>query len=65
MKAIALCDFLSSTQAEFDETEEFIRVNDSPAPSGCFMPVQILKKVGEFNESFRFHLDNGWLARLS
>ena len=65
MKAIALCDFVSSTQAEFDETDELIRVNDFPTPSGWFMPVQTLKKVGEFNESYRFHLDNEWLGRLS
>ena len=65
MKAIALCDFVSSTQAEFDETDELIRINDFPTPSGWFMPASTLKKVGEFNESYRFHLDNDWLGRLS
>jgi len=65
MQAIALCDFVSSTQAEFDETGEFIRVNDFPTPSGWFMPASTLKIVGEFNESYRFHLDNEWLGRLS
>ena len=65
MKAIALCDFVSSTQAEFNEADELIRVNDFPTPSGWFMPASTLKKVGEFNESYRFHLDNEWLGRLS
>jgi glycosyltransferase involved in cell wall biosynthesis len=65
VKAIALCDFVSSTQAEFDETDELIRINDFPTPSGWFMPVSTLKKVGEFNESYRLHLDNEWLGRLS
>ena len=64
-KAIALCDFVSSTQAEFNEANEFIRVNDFPTPSGWFMPVSTLKKVGEFNESYKYHLDNEWLGRLS
>jgi glycosyltransferase involved in cell wall biosynthesis len=65
MKAIARCDFVSSTQAEFDEAGEFIRVNDFPTPSGWLMPVSTLKKVGEFNESYKYHLDNEWLGRLS
>ncbi len=64
-KAIALCDFVSSTQAEFNEANEFIRVNDFPTPSGWFMPVSTLKKVGEFNEGYKYHLDNEWLGRLS
>ena len=65
MKAIALCDFVSSTQAEFDEADELIRINDFPTPSGWFMPATTLKRVGEFNESYRFHLDNEWLGRLA
>jgi glycosyltransferase involved in cell wall biosynthesis len=64
VKAIALCDFVSSTQAEFDEADELIRINDFPTPSGWFMPASTLKKVGEFNEEYRFHLDNEWLGRL-
>ena len=64
-KTIALCDFVSSTQAEFDEAEEFIKVNDFPTPSGWLMPTSTLKKVGEFNESYKYHLDNEWLGRLS
>jgi glycosyltransferase involved in cell wall biosynthesis len=65
MKAMALCDFVSSTQAEFNEADELIRVFDFPTPSGWFMPTSTLKKVGEFNESYRFHLDHEWLGRLS
>lgn len=65
MKAITLCDFVSSTQAEFDEADELIRINDFPTPSGWFMPVSTLKKVGKFNENYRLHLDNEWLGRLS
>lgn len=65
IQAIALCDFVSSTQAEFNETDELIRVNDFPTPSGWFMPTSTLKKIGKFNESYRFHLDNEWLGRLS
>jgi glycosyltransferase involved in cell wall biosynthesis len=65
MQAIAFCDFVSSTQSEFNESDEFIRVNDFPTPSGWFMPSSTLIKVGEFNESYKFHIDNEWLGRLS
>lgn len=65
MQAIALCDFVSSTQAEFNESNEFIRVNDFPTPSGWLMPKSTLEKIGEFNEDYRFHLDSEWLGRLS
>ena len=65
MKEIALCDFVSSTQVELDETDELIRINDFPTPSGWFMTSSTLKRVGEFNESYRFHIDNEWLGRLS
>lgn len=65
MQAIAHCDFVSSTQSEFNEEHEFIRINDFPTPSGWIMPVRTLKKIGQFNESYRFHLDNEWLGRLS
>ena len=65
MQGIAISDFVSSTQAEFDESGKFIGVNDFPTPSGWFMPASTLKKVGEFNENYRFHLDNEWLGRLS
>ena len=30
-----------------------------------FMPVTTLKRVGKFNEKFKWHLDNEWLGRLS
>ena len=57
-------DFVSSTQAEFDERGVFLRVNDFPTPSGWFMRQEVLGKVGVFDESYRFHLDNEWLGRL-
>ena len=65
IKAIAFCDFVSSTQLEVNESDEFIKINDFPTPSGWFMPTSILKEVGEFNELFKIHLDNEWLGRLS
>ena len=65
MQAISSADFVSSTQIEYDEKGELLRINDFPTPSGWFMPASTLKQVGEFNESFRFHLDNEWLGRLA
>lgn len=64
-QAAAMADFVSSTQAEYDEKNELLRINDFPTPSGWFMPVSTLKQVGEFNEAYRFHLDNEWLGRLA
>jgi len=64
-KAIDHCDFVSSTQLEVDEKNEVIRINDFPTPSGWFMPIEILKNIGEFNEDYRLHLDNDWLGRLA
>ena len=65
VQAISLCDFVSSTQLEVDETGEVLRINDFPTPSGWFMQSALLRKVGAFNETYRFHLDNEWLGRLS
>jgi glycosyltransferase involved in cell wall biosynthesis len=64
MSAINHCDFISSTQLEFDQNDNFLRILDFPTPSGWFMPLSTLRKVGEFNEGYRFHLDNEWLGRL-
>ena len=57
-------DFISSTQAEYNEKGIFIRINDFPTPSGWFMPTETLHRVGKFNEEYKFHLDNEWLGRL-
>jgi glycosyltransferase involved in cell wall biosynthesis len=65
MRVIAKCDFLSSTQAEFDENNNFLRVFDFPTPSGWFMHSETLKKIGGFNEDYIHHQDNEWLGKLS
>lgn len=65
MQAMAHCDFVSSTQMEVDESDELLRINDTPTPSGWLMPASTLSIVGMFNEQYRFHLDNEWLGRLS
>lgn len=65
MQAIANCDFVSSTQVEFNENDVLIRINDFPTPSGWLMPSSTLELIGEFNEEYQFHLDNEWLGRLS
>jgi hypothetical protein len=62
--ALLKSDFVSSTQSERDENNDFKRVNDFPTPSGWVMRSTLLKNVGYFNESYRFHLDNEWLGRL-
>lgn len=65
MQAIKHCDFVSSTQVEFNENDVLIRINDFPTPSGWLMPSSTLELIGEFNEEYQFHLDNEWLGRLS
>ena len=64
-KALNYSDFVSSTQLEHDENNETLRINDFPTPSGWFMPIKTLIKIGEFNEDYKFHLDNEWLGRLA
>lgn len=65
LQAVAGFDFVSSTQVEVDDAGHVVRVNDFPTPSGWFMPVATLRRVGGFDASYRWHLDNDWLGRLS
>ena len=65
LRFMSTFDFLSSTQAEIDDNEEFVRVNDFPTPSGWFMKTEVLREVGYFNEDYLLHLDNEWLGRLN
>ncbi len=58
-------DFVSSNQGQFNEDGKFLNIFDFPTPSGWFMPVTTLVKVGNFNETFKWHLDNEWLGRLA
>ena len=58
-------DFISSTQTEVDENNLILRTNDFPTPSGWFMSSTLLNSIGNFNETFKFHLDNEWLGRLA
>lgn len=60
-----ICDFVSSNQLEIDADGRCIRVNDFPTPSGWIMATDLWRKVGPFDESFRWHLDNDWLGRLA
>ena len=64
MDAVLRAPFVSSTQLEYDEFNRILRINDFPTPSGWFMAKNTLDEVGEFNEDYRFHLDNEWLGRL-
>lgn len=58
-------DFISSTQAEYDENGMFRRINDFPTPSGWVMRAELLHNIGKFNEEFKYHIDNEWLGRLN
>lgn len=65
LQAVAGFDFVSSTQAEVNDAGQLLRVNDFPTPSGWFMPAATLRRVGGFDPTYRWHLDNDWLGRLS
>ncbi len=62
--ALSFGGFVSSTQLEVDDEKQVIRINDFPTPSGWLFPFSTLRAVGEFNETYRWHLDNEWLGRL-
>jgi glycosyltransferase involved in cell wall biosynthesis len=57
--------FVSSTQLEVDVHGNIIRINDFPTMSGWVMSSNVLDQVGSFDETYRLHLDNEWLGRLS
>lgn len=57
-------DFVSSTQLEVLTNGNVVRVNDFATPSGWVMKRKVWQSVGEFDENFRWHLDNDWLGRL-
>jgi glycosyltransferase involved in cell wall biosynthesis len=57
-------DFVSSTQLEVDPGGQILRINDFATPSGWIMRRAVLDKIGPFDGTYRFHLDNDWLGRL-
>jgi glycosyltransferase involved in cell wall biosynthesis len=57
--------FVSANQMEFDPAAGAARFNDFATPSGWLMRREIWDAVGPLNESFRWHVDNEWLGRLS
>lgn len=59
-------DFFSCTSLEvMDQSQETVRINDFPIPSGWIFKYEVWDRVGGFNESFRVHHDNEWLGRLA
>ena len=58
-------DFVSSTQLEVDITGTVTSVVDFPTPSGWLMHRSVWEAVGQFDEAFRWHIDNQWLGRLA
>jgi glycosyltransferase involved in cell wall biosynthesis len=65
LKAIGECQFVSSNQLELPPDGTVGHINDFPTPSGWFMRRSLWLEVGEMDTSYRYHLDNDWLGRLS
>jgi hypothetical protein len=64
LNALKRFDFVSTTQLEVDENGTILRINDFPTPSGWMMPSSTLRRIGRFDPTMRWHLDNEWLGRL-
>lgn len=65
LQAIKECEFVSSNQLELPPGDVVGHINDFATPSGWFMRRSLWLEIGEMDPSFRFHLDNDWLGRLS
>lgn len=57
--------FASSTQLERTVSGDVVKILDYPTPSSWVMPRATLDRVGGFDESYRWHLDNDWIGRLN
>ncbi len=64
-QAITECEFVSSNQLELAPGSVAGHINDFPTPSGWFMRRSLWHEVGEMDTTYRYHLDNDWLGRLS
>jgi len=64
LKALAELNFISSTQLEVLPSGDVVRVNDFPTPSSWVMHRAVWDRVGGFDTSYRWHMDNDWLGRL-
>lgn len=65
LQAIQEREFVSSNQLELPPGDLVGHINDFATPSGWFMRRSLWLEIGEMDPTFRFHLDNDWLGRLS
>ena len=65
LEAIKECEFVSSYQLELPPDDVVGHINDFATPSGWCMRRSLWPESGNMATSFRFHLDNDWLGRLS
>lgn len=58
--------FLSCSQWLMSEDRQaVVGLHDYPIPTSWIMTTDVWKKIGGFNESFRFHVDSEWIGRLN
>lgn len=57
-------DFVSSNQLELNECGSVEQINDFPTPSGWTLRRETFNRIGLFDETYRWHIDNEWLGRL-
>lgn len=58
-------DVVTSNQLEISEFGEVIEINDFPTPSGWMFSRSTQLKLGPLDETYRYHLDNEYLGRMT
>ncbi len=58
------CEFVSSNQLMVNLDGQVMGINDFPTPSGWLMSAALWRRLGGFDESFRWHLDTDFLGKL-
>ena len=65
LEALAKHAFVSSNQLVVDQHGVVVRVLDFPTPSSWVTSREVFERIGPFDESYRWHIDNDWLGRVS
>jgi len=65
LRALNDYDFVSCTQDEVGLDGTALFPNDNATPSGWMFHRHVWNRIGGFNETIQFHIDNDWLGRLN
>lgn len=65
LAALQHADFVSSTQLERSVDGVVVKIVDYATPCTWVMPRATFDRIGQFDESYRWHLDSEWIGRLN